>query len=357
MPPISARPGPGAAQALAAAALFGASTPLAKRLLDDVHPVMLAGLLYLGSGLGLSLLKLARGWTGRRGGEAPLRRADWPWLGLAVLAGGVVAPVLLMLGLSRSGAASTALLLNLEAVLTALLAWSAFGEPVDRRIAAGMLAIVAGGVLLASGEGWSAGELPGPLAVTGACLAWAVDNNTTRRVSAADPLTTGLLKGWVAGAANAALALGLGAALPGPGPLAGALAVGAVAYGISLVLFVLALRHVGAARTGAYFSIAPFVGAAVAVVALHERATPQLLAAGALMALGVYLHLTERHDHEHDHEALAHDHRHVHDEHHQHAHAHDTPTPAAGPHSHWHVHADARHQHGHFPDLHHRHRG
>jgi len=352
---MSARPGPGAAQALAAAALFGASTPLAKRLLDDVHPVMLAGLLYLGSGLGLSLLKLARGWTGRGDGEATLRRADWPWLGLAVLAGGVVAPVLLMLGLARSGAASTALLLNLEAVLTALLAWSAFGEPVDRRIAAGMLAIVAGGAALASGEGWSAGDLAGPLAVAGACLAWAVDNNATRRVSAADPLTTGLLKGWVAGAANTGLAMGLGAGLPGAGALAGALAVGAVAYGISLVLFVLALRHIGAARTGAYFSIAPFVGAAAAVGALHERVTLQLLGAGALMALGVYLHLTERHEHEHDHEVLAHEHRHLHDEHHQHTH--DGPEPAAGPHSHWHVHADARHTHGHFPDLHHRHRG
>ena len=355
MPRLAALSFPGPAQALAAAALFGASTPVAKRLLDDVQPVLLAGLLYLGSGLGLSLLKLTRG--GSRAREAALRRADWPWLGLAVLAGGVVAPILLMHGLARSGAASTALLLNLEAALTALLAWSAFGEPVDRRIAAGMLAIVAGGAVLASGAGWSAGDLAGPLAVAGACLAWAVDNNATRWVSGADPLTIALVKGWVAGAVNTLLALGLGASIPGVGALGGALAVGAVAYGISLALFVLALRHMGAARTGAYFSIAPFMGAAVAVIALHERVTIHLLAAGALMALGVYLHLTERHDHEHDHEALAHDHRHVHDEHHQHAHAHDTPTPAAGPHSHWHVHADARHQHGHFPDLHHRHRG
>lgn len=346
----------GAALALAAAALFGASTPLAKRLLDDVHPVMLAGLLYLGSGLGLSVLKAVLRWTDAgRASEAALRRHDWPWLGLAVLAGGVIAPVLLMLGLARSGAASTALLLNLEGVLTALLAWSVFGEQVDRRIAAGMLAIVTGGAILTGGEGWTVWDLTGPLTVAGACLAWAVDNNVTRRVSGADPIAIALVKGWVAGAVNTAIAVGLGAGVPRGGALGGALAVGAAAYGISLVLFVLALRHVGAARTGAYFSIAPFVGAVVAVSALHERVTLPLLGAGALMALGVYLHLTERHVHDHAHEALVHEHRHVHDEHHRHAH--DDLAPAAGPHSHRHVHADARHAHRHFPDIHHRHRG
>jgi drug/metabolite transporter (DMT)-like permease len=346
----------GPALALGAAALFGASTPVAKRLLHDVDPVMLAGLLYLGSGLGLSLLTAAHRWSrsGHRR-EAALQRSDWPWLGIAVGAGGVVAPLLLMHGLARSGAASTALLLNLEAVFTVLLAWSAFGEHVDRRIVAGMLAIVAGGAILAGGEGWSAGDLAGPLAVAGACLAWAVDNNVTRKVSGADPLVIAIVKGWVAGAVNTALAIGLGARFPDAGPLGGALALGAVAYGISLVLFVLALRHIGAARTGAYFSIAPFVGAAVAVTALHEPVTLPLLGAGALMALGVCLHLTERHDHDHAHDPLAHDHRHVHDEHHQHAH--EGLAPTAGSHSHWHVHADARHAHRHFPDIHHRHRG
>jgi drug/metabolite transporter (DMT)-like permease len=340
------------ALALTAAALFGASTPVAKLLLDDVSSVLLASLLYLGSGLGLSLVKLV---TRRAGGarEAALRRRDWPWLAVAVAAGGVVAPVLLMEGLARSGAASTALLLNLEAVFTALLAWSVFGEHVGVRIAAGMLAIVAGGAVLAA-EGWSAADLTGPLCVAGACLGWAVDNNATRAVSGSDPLAIALVKGWIAGAVNLALAIGLGAGMPRGGALAGALALGAIAYGASLVLFVVALRRIGSARTGAYFSIAPFFGAAVAVAAFGEPVTPRLVAAGALMALGVYLHLTERHEHDHAHEAVGHEHRHVHDEHHRHAH--DGASATTEPHSHWHVHEEGRHGHPHFPDLHHRHR-
>lgn len=340
------------ALALTAAALFGASTPVAKLLLDDVSSVLLASLLYLGSGLGLSLVKLV---TRRAGGagEAALRRRDWPWLAVAVVAGGVVAPVLLMEGLARSGAASTALLLNLEAVFTALLAWSVFGEHVGVRIAAGMLAIVAGGAVLAA-EGWSAADLTGPLCVAGACLGWAVDNNATRAVSGSDPLAIALVKGWIAGAVNLALAIGLGAGMPRGGALAGALALGAIAYGASLVLFVVALRRIGSARTGAYFSIAPFFGAAVAVAAFGEPVTPRLVAAGALMALGVYLHLTERHEHDHAHEAVGHEHRHVHDEHHRHAH--DGASATTEPHSHWHVHEAGRHGHPHFPDLHHRHR-
>lgn len=339
------------ALALTAAALFGASTPVAKLLLDDVSPVLLAGLLYLGSGLGLSLVKLV---TRRaRAGEAALRRRDWPWLAVAVVAGGIVAPVLLMEGLARSGAASTALLLNLEAVFTALLAWSLFGEHVGARIAAGMLAIVAGGAVLAAG-GWSAADLTGPLCVAGACLGWAIDNNATRAVSGSDPLAIALVKGWIAGAVNLALAIGLGAGMPRRGALVGALALGAIAYGASLVLFVVALRRIGSARTGAYFSIAPFFGAAVAVAAFGEPVTPRLVAAGALMALGVYLHLTERHGHDHAHEALGHEHRHVHDEHHRHAH--DAAAATTEPHSHWHAHEEGRHGHPHFPDLHHRHR-
>jgi len=344
------------ALALAAAALFGASTPVAKRLLDDMSPVLLAGLLYVGSGLGLSIAKLAGRWA-RPGpsAEAALARGDWRWLGLAVVTGGVVAPVLLMEGLAQGGAASTALLLNLEAVFTALLAWSLFDEHVGARVAGGMLAIVAGGAVLAAGGGWSARDLVGPLCVAGACLGWAIDNNATRAVSGSDPRAIALVKGWIAGAVNLALAAALGAGRPGGPALVGALALGAVAYGASLVLFVVALRELGSARTGAYFSVAPFFGAAVAVAMLHEALTLELLAAGALMAVGVYLHLTERHEHEHGHEAVGHEHRHVHDEHHRHGH--DGAGAATEPHSHWHVHQEAHHGHPHFPDLHHRHRG
>ncbi len=344
----------GAGLALLSALLFGASTPLAKLLLRESDPWMLAGLLYLGSGLGLIALKAAGralGSGARR--EAAIRGADWIWLALATLAGGVVGPVLLMVGLAHTAATTTALLLNLEGVLTALLAWFVFRENFDRRIAAGMAAIVAGGLVLAWGGSLVLSAVLGPAAIAGACLGWALDNNLTRKVSQTDPVQIALLKGIVAGVVNVAVAIGLGSALPRPGVLAAAAGVGFAGYGVSLVLFVVALRHIGAARTGAYFSLAPFFGALIAVMLLRDAVTVQLVAAGALMALGVWLHLTERHAHEHEHHEMAHEHRHEHDEHHQHAH--DGTEPPGEPHSHWHVHVRLRHSHPHFPDLHHRH--
>ena len=344
----------GAGFALLSALLFGASTPLAKLLLRQSDPWMLAGLLYLGSGLGLAAFVVVAGAL-RSGAprEAPLRGPDWTWLGLATLAGGVVGPVLLMVGLARTAAATASLLLNLEGVMTALLAWFVFREGFDRRIATGMAAIVAGGVALAWGGGAALGALAGPAAIAGACLGWAIDNNLTRKVSQTDPVRVALVKGLVAGAVNVSIAMGLGSALPPPRVLAAAAIVGFAGYGVSLVLFVVALRHVGAARTGAYFSLAPFFGATLAVVLLRDAVTAQLVAAGALMAIGVWLHLTEHHAHEHEHEAMAHEHRHAHDEHHQHAH--DGSEPPGEPHSHWHAHARLRHSHPHFPDIHHQH--
>ncbi|MFO1059097.1 MAG: DMT family transporter [Dongiaceae bacterium] len=304
--------------ALASALLFGASTPLAKLLLGSVDPWLLAGLLYLGSGGGLLLVRMLRRGGG---GEAPLRRADLPWLAGAIAAGGVAGPLLLLLGLARGSAAATALLLNLEGLATLAIAWLAFREPVDRRLLAGAFAILAGAALLA----WpAAGGLAlgwGAVLVAAACLAWGIDNNLTRKVAAADPVTIALLKGLAAGAVNGGLALAGGAALPPPGALAAALLVGFLGYGVSLVLFVLALRQLGTARTGAYYATAPFIGAALAVLLLGEPATPLLLAAGALMAVGVYLHLAERHEHDHDHQPVEHEHRHLHDAHHAHAHA------------------------------------
>lgn len=342
----------GAAFALAAALLFGASTPLAKLLLGQVSPVLLAGLLYLGSGLGLTLLFLVRRRTARS--EAPLTRADAPWLAGAVFFGGVLGPVLLMFGLRATPAAAASLLLNLEAVFTALLAWFAFHENVDRRIALGMLLIIAGGALL-SWPGGAGMRLPvGSLLVAGACLCWAIDNNLTQKVSAGDPLQIAAIKGAAAGTVNLAVALWLGARLPSAPILAGALLVGLFGYGISLVLFVLALRHVGTARTGAYFSLAPFVGAAVSLPLLREPIGWPFLLAAALMGLGVWLHLTERHAHEHTHEPMTHSHRHVHDAHHQHPH--DAGVDPAEPHTHPHTHEPITHTHPHFPDIHHRHR-
>jgi drug/metabolite transporter (DMT)-like permease len=353
----------GPALAMGAALLFGASTPVAKLLLARLDPWYLAAVLYLGSGMGLALARFA-GRLFRPGvrGQGTLARSDWPWLGGAILFGGVLGPILLLTGLSTTGAAPASLLLNLESVFTALLAWFVFRENVDPRLALGMTAIAAGALVLSwrgrGGADWEAGGLSGALAITGACFAWALDNNLTRKVSLADPVQIAMLKGLVAGGVNFALALCFGAGHsfePGlfeSGALLGA-AVGMLGYGLSLVLFVLALRNIGAARTGAYFAAAPFIGAILAVLAFGEPLTAQLTLAGALMLAGLWLHLTERHEHEHEHPLLAHAHRHRHDAHHQHRHGPDDPS--GEPHLHRHIHIRLRHSHRHFPDAHHSH--
>jgi drug/metabolite transporter (DMT)-like permease len=340
----------GALVALLSAALFGVSTPFAKRLVGDLPPVLLAGLLYVGSGAGLGIFRVLR--PGARGSFS---RREMPWLAGAILFGGVLAPVLLMIGLRSTPAAAASLLLNLEGVFTALLAWFVFHENFDRRIAVGMVLIVAGGGVLSWQPGGSFGVSLGALLVVAACACWAIDNNLTQKVSAADPVTIAATKGSVAGVINVAIALALGASLRLPAAfIVGALLVGLVGYGLSLALFVVALRHLGTARTGAYFSVAPFVGAAVSLVLFREPMTPGLLTAGLLMGAGVWLHLSERHEHEHHHELLTHTHRHVHDEHHHHEHA--PGVDPREPHTHPHEHEAMTHAHPHYPDIHHRHR-
>ncbi|MBV4505624.1 DMT family transporter [Pseudomonas sp. BW13M1] len=338
--------------ALVAAALFGASTPLAKLLGVDTPPILLAGLLYLGSGVGLTLVRLVRDRSWQRPG---LPAGEWPWLLGAILFGGVLAPVALMFGLTRTAGATASLMLNLESVLTAVLAWVVFKENADRRIVIGMVAIVLGGIVLSwPQETATAHDWIGPLAVAFACLCWAIDNNLTRKVSASDALFIAGSKGLAAGVVNSGLALAIGSQLPALGTLGSILLVGFLGYGVSLVLFVLALRGLGSARTGAYFSTAPFLGAAVAILMLGESVSVMFLLAAALMALGVWIHLLENHVHEHQHEPLDHSHRHTHDEHHRHEH--DFEWDGTEPHSHPHVHAPIRHSHAHFPDVHHRHR-
>lgn len=260
-----------------------------------------------------------------------------------------------MFGLTRTAGATASLMLNLESVLTAVIAWLVFRENADRRIVLGMLAIVLGGVVLSWSDGGGASnDWTGPFAVALACVCWGIDNNLTRKVSASDALFIAGAKGLIAGLVNGSLALYLGAQIPGVAQLAPILLVGFLGYGISLVMFVLALRGLGSARTGAYFSTAPFLGAAVALLMFGESVTVAFWIASALMAVGVWLHLTERHAHEHLHEATEHGHRHVHDEHHQHEHGFEWDP--AQPHSHVHVHSVMRHSHAHFPDVHHRHR-
>lgn len=335
-------PAPGISLAILSAVLFGASTPFAKLALGGgVNPWLLASLLYLGSGTGLALVHLVRGAIGHGASEARLARTDLPWLALVILSGGAIAPVLLMAGLASTSASTASLLLNLEGLATLAIAWLVFRENVDRRLLIGAAAILGGAVLL-SWRGGPTGGGMGMLAIAGACLAWGIDNNLTRKLSSADPVQIAMLKGLAAGTVNLALALTLGASLPALLIVAGAALIGFLGYGVSLVLFVLALRHLGTARSGAYFSTAPFIGALLAVAMFGEPITIPLVVAGILMAIGLWLHLTEAHGHDH-----------VHDVHHQHEHE---PGVASGePHSHWHRHVPMTHCHAHYPDLHHRH--
>jgi drug/metabolite transporter (DMT)-like permease len=336
--------------ALISAALFGLSTPLAKILLGDLSPWALACLLYLGSGLGLGLIVLLR--RGTQQTEAKLVRQDIPWLAGTVIFGGVIGPILLLFGLSTTDAASASLLLNLEAVFTLLLAWIVFREHVDSKLFAGAAAIVLGALLLSWQGGLGKASL-GMLLISLACLSWAIDNNLTRKISAVDPFVLASVKGIVAGTVNAGIAYAMGANLPGWTGITSAMLLGFFSYGLGLVLFIIALRHLGTARTGAYYGTAPFIGALGATILLATPLTPVLIVSGLLMALGAWLHLSEKHIHEHDHEILDHDHSHVHDEHHQHEH--EPGQRTSEPHSHAHHHSGLAHVHAHWPDLHHRH--
>ncbi len=339
---------------LASAALFGVSTPLAKTLVRSVPPLWLAALLYLGAGFGLLLVLVVRRVVNPDEQLALPSARDWRWIGAAIALGGIAGPVALMYGLTWTSGASASLLLNLEAVLTAFLAWFLFKENFDRRIALGMLAIVAGATLLTTAaSGKESSSLAGPLLVAVACLCWALDNNFTRRASASDAVVLASLKGIVAGTVNASLALLLGMAMPSLPSIAGALSVGFMGYGVSLVLFILALRHLGTARSGAYFSVAPFFGAVLAVVMGQDAVSVSLVTAAALMGLGVWLHVSEHHVHEHRHEPLQHTHSHVHDDHHRHEHS--SSWNGEEPHVHAHTHTAILHAHPHYPDVHHRH--
>lgn len=341
--------------AFVSAALFGLSTPAAKALLGSVHPAVLAGLLYCGAGIGMALLRRLRPRRSSQthAAEAVLSRREIPWLAGAVISGGIAGPLLLMIGLAQTQAATASLLLTLEGTTTALVAWLVFRENYGLRLVLGMLCLLAGAAILAWSGVPTLDAMIGPLAIVAACLAWALDNNLTRKVSLADPLQVVEIKGLVAGPINLALGLWAGGSLPGLTTSLLAAAVGFIGYGVSLVLYVFALRDLGTARTSAYFATAPFLGAVAAVIALGEPGSPRLIAAGVLMAIGVWLHLTERHEHEHVHQTMEHAHPHAHGRHHQHAHQqHDPP---GEPHTHPHRHRPLTHAHPHTPDAHHDH--
>jgi drug/metabolite transporter (DMT)-like permease len=339
----------GVASGLGAALLFGLSTPFAKLLLPSSGPFMLAGLLYLGAGIGLTVIAPFR----RAGREAPLSRGDIPTLLAMVVAGGIAGPLLLLTGLVRLPGGEASLLLNLEAPFTIGIAVLFFGESLGRREVLGAAAVVLGGVILALGPGEGDMHALGALAVAGASLAWSIDNNLSQRLSLRDPVAVTRVKTLVAGCVNVAAALAMGDQLPGAVPLAGALATGFLGYGLSIVLHLIALRHVGTARQAAYLATAPFIGAVAAVPVLGERLTWKEVGAGLVMAAGVAILVRARHGHRHVHDATEHDHAHVRDEHHDHAHEEAAPPE---PHSHLHRHERLAHDHPHQPDPHHRHR-
>ncbi|MBA3914737.1 MAG: DMT family transporter [Acidobacteriales bacterium] len=339
---------PGIVAALGAALLFGSGTPFAKTLLADTSPWLIAALLYPGSGTGLTIYRLLR-----RAPAVHLTSSEWPWLAGAIFLGGILGPGLQMLGLTHMPASGASLLLNAESVFTALLAWFVFKENFDKRIALGMAAILAGlGILSWPGQATFSGALPA-IFILGACFCWSIDNNLTRKVSLADATWIASLKGITAGCVNLILALALGSKWPRASHIAGAMLVGLLAYGLSLVLFVVGLRHLGTARTGAYYSVAPFFGAVLSIVFLHEPLNVKLVGAGAFMGFGLWLHLTESHIHQHAHVTLHHEHEHTHDEHHQHEHLY--PVAQGTVHTHPHHHEPMTHTHEHYPDSHHRH--
>jgi drug/metabolite transporter (DMT)-like permease len=343
---MSAWRNPGVRAGLLAAVLFGAGTPLAKLLLDDVSPWLLAGLLYTGSGLGLLTYRRIR--SAPRVALPPVDRLP---LAGAIVAGGVVAPVSLLAGLANMPASGASLLLNAEGVFTAVLAWIVFKEFFDRRVAVGLMLILAGAVVLSVSAQAELGSAWPALAVLGACLCWGLDNNLTRKVALNDAIWLAAIKGAVAGPVNLTIALAAGSTLPSIGRIGAAMAIGLFAYGVSLALFIVAMRHVGTARAGAYFSVAPFFGGLLAV-ALGDHVSAALVIAGVLMAAGVWLHVIERHEHLHHHEPITHSHWHSHDEHHAHEHDYDVP---AGGHEHEHRHEELTHVHVHYPDSLHRH--
>lgn len=339
--------------ALLSATLFGISTPLSKILVGDISPVLLVSFLYLGTALGMFLLgKILRSWHSPLSGEAGIRVQDIPWLLLAILAGGVVAPILLMSSLEITPAATASLLLNFEGVATMIIAFLVFHESVGRRIWIALGIITLASILLSWNPTAAIGLSVGAVGILLACVFWGVDNNATRNISGKDPFAIVALKGFFAGNVALVLAILGHDTLPGISFILAAMLLGFLCYGVSMVLFIRALRDLGAALTGAYYSMAPFIGAALSFLIFREYPDLQLVIAFGMMIAGALLLATERHMHQHHHVPIEHEHRHRHpEEHHEHVHEGEV----TGDHSHPHLHEPLNHDHPHTPDIHHRH--
>ncbi len=338
---------------LISASLFGLSAPLAKILVEDIEPIVLAGLLYLGAFLGLSLLTLARnitGWSEEK--TRSLERSDIPWLAGAIVTGGVLGPITLMMGLKLISGFVTSLLLNLEGLATGLIAVLFFKEDPGKRIWLALVAMTIAGILLNWNPQQGSFNVIGPLLIVFAMICWGIDNNLTRNISQKNPIHIAAIKGIVAGSASISIAIVLGNNIDMSISIIFALIVGAFSYGVSLVLFIKALEGLGSFRTGMFFSIGPFIGAVASLLLFNDQIELVMIPAVILMVAGVYFVITEKHSHEHDHAELHHSHYHTHnDSHHNHEHDEDIK----GGHIHDHSHEDLYHSHLHWPDSHHRH--
>lgn len=339
---------------LVSAALFGLSTPLAKLLLGDIAPIALAGLLYLGAFLGLALYSLISGSLTVRGDAASsrLQRPDILWLAGAIVAGGVLAPITMMMGLDLVSGFSASLLLNLEGLCTAIIAVFIFRENAGKRIWLALLFMTAAGVFLSWDASHGKFSVLGPLLIVFATLCWGIDNNLTRHISDKDPVQITWIKGLIAGTTSLSIALALGIRIHLDLTILYAVLLGALSYGLSLVFFIKALQGLGSSRTGAFFSMGPFIGAIVSVLIFKTWNISVMLPALALMVAGVWLIVGERHVHTHEHQAINHQHEHKHDDQH---HLHEHPQTTQGAHIHEHYHPELVHAHVHWPDSYHRH--
>lgn len=338
-------------QAIMAAVLFGASAPIAKLLLGEVEPISMASFLYLGSGFGLLIYRLIFKQTGI---EAKIVKTDIKWLLGAIFAGGVAAPIVLMFSLKNAPASTASLLLNFESVATTLIAALIFKEAIGKRIWTAILIITGASILLSFDFKDEWGFSIGALGVVLACTLWGVDNNFTRNISAKDPIITVMIKGIVAGGVSLILVFVANNILPNIIQILEIMVLGFFSYGLSVVLFILAMRDLGASRTSAFFSSAPFIGVLLSFGIFHELPNYMFYIAVPIMIIGVVLILLEEHAHIHLHEVMEHEHRHRHDdEHHNHKH---NEGESVIEHSHLHMHKQTEHSHKHTPDIHHRHK-
>lgn len=339
--------------ALVAALFFGCIAPGAKLFAADIPPQSLAGIMYLGAGTGLLITLFIKQQV--KSSLSAFAIKDLKWLLGATFFGGILGPAFLTYGLLRISGSTASLLLNMESVLTSLIAWFIFKEHFEKRIVWGMLLIIAGCLVLSANSGQASGQdtVVGVLLILLACLSWGIDNNVTRNISHLNPVFSASAKGLVSGSANLILGLFIGEKLQMSSHLWQASILGFLGVGVSLVAFIISLGKIGTARTGALFSTAPFIGSILSVVFLKESISVPFLIALTLMAIGVWFHLSEDHSHEHTHEALEHSHEHIHDEHHQHTH--NEGEFKKEPHTHTHRHHPMTHKHPHFPDIHHQH--